>query len=111
MDEKIMTDAREFEQMIHHIGQTPPPLSWSKRFRRFWEDLFEPRALRMLQTELLNTRLDKNRQIETLKAENAALKGKLEKLELAVWPLSSRAGQAYAASMTPPAAPLQIQPQ
>jgi hypothetical protein len=73
--------------------------------------LFEPRALRMLQLELLNTRLDKNRQIEALKAENAALKAKLEKLELAVWPLSSRAGQVYAASMTPPAPALKIQPQ
>ena len=103
-----MTDRAEFETMVHHIGQTPPPLSWGKRFRRFWEDLFEPRALRMLQTELLNTRLDKNRQIEALKAENAELKKKLEKLELAVWPLASRAGQSYAASMTPPAQALKM---
>lgn len=103
-----MSDRAEFESMVHHIGQRPASLSWGKRFRRFWEDLFEPRALRLVEAELLNVRLEKNRQIEALRAENSELKAKIEKLELAVWPLSSRAGQSYVASMTPPTAPLKI---
>ena len=109
-----MTDAREFEQMIHHIGQTPPKPSLARRIRKFWDELFHFRAVRMcelLEAEVKILRRNDNLLVQVLKEENAALRTKVEKLELAIWPLATRAGQVYAASMTPPAPALKIQPQ
>ena len=46
---------------------------------------------------MIRVRMEKEAHIRTLSEEKAGLLAKIEKLELAIWPLSSRAGAVYAA--------------
>lgn len=84
--------------MIEHIGAP----SLARRIRRWMDDLFTSRLVRELETQLLQTKIDKDAQIGRLLEEKKALQGKIEKLELAIWPLSSRAGAVYAQQVNPP---------
>ena len=68
-----------------------------KAIRAFLEQLLISRHVRFLESEIIRTRLEKDAQIRTLQEEKVALQAKIEKLELAVWPLASRAGAIYAA--------------
>ena len=76
------------------MGQMKP---LGQRIRAFLEQLLTSRHVRFLEAEIIRTRLEKDAQIRTLQEEKAALQAKIEKLELAIWPLSSRAGAIYAA--------------
>jgi len=76
------------------VGQMKP---LGQRIRAFLEQLLTSRHVRFLEAEIIRTRLEKDAQIRTLQEEKAALQAKIEKLELAIWPLSSRAGAIYAA--------------
>jgi len=80
------------------IGQTLKPLG--QRIRAFLEQLLTSRHVRFLESEIIRTRLEKDAQIRTLQEEKSALQAKIEKLELAIWPLSSRAGAVYAHTST-----------
>ena len=86
-------------------ARKPEHPSLGSRIRRFFDDLFTSRLVRALEIELINTRIDKNREIDWLRQQNALLQAKVEKLELAIWPQASRAGQAYVAQVNPPAKP------
>jgi hypothetical protein len=65
--------------------------------RAFLELLLTSRHVRFLEAELIRIRLEKDAQIRTLTEEKQTLLAKIDKLELAIWPLSSRAGAVYAA--------------
>lgn len=57
---------------VEHIGQASSA-SWPKRARRWLGDLFGSKYAQHLERELLQVRLDKDRQIETLRAERDSL--------------------------------------
>jgi hypothetical protein len=65
--------------------------------RAFLEQLLTSRHVRFLEAELIRVRMEKDAHIRTLTEEKAGLLAKIDKLELAIWPLSSRAGAVYAA--------------
>jgi flagellar biosynthesis/type III secretory pathway chaperone len=68
-----------------------------QRIRAFLEQLLTSRHVRFLESELIRVRMEKDAHIRTLTEEKAGLLAKIDKLELAIWPLSSRAGAVYAA--------------
>lgn len=84
--------------MIEHIGQP----SAGRKLRRFFEELFTSRLVRQLETDLLQAKIAKDVEVNRLLEEKKSLLDKIEKLELAIWPLASRAGVAYAANVQPP---------
>lgn len=53
---------------IEHIGQSSSS-SWPKRLRRWLNDLFGSKYAQLLERELLQARLEKDRAIAELKAE------------------------------------------
>lgn len=57
---------------VEHIGQSSS-VSWPKRFRRWLSDLFGSRYAQLLERELLQARLDKDRQIAELRADRDRL--------------------------------------
>jgi hypothetical protein len=57
---------------IEHIG-SPSAASLAKRLRRWLSDLFGSRYAQLLERELLQTRLDKDRQIAELRADRDRL--------------------------------------
>lgn len=57
---------------VEHIGQTQSA-SWPKRLRRWLSDLFGSKYAQVLERELLQTRLDKDRQIAELRGERDRL--------------------------------------
>lgn len=57
---------------VEHIGQVSSA-SWPKRARRWLGDLFGSKYAQHLERELLQVRLDKDRLIETLRAERDSL--------------------------------------
>lgn len=68
-----------------------------QRIRAFFEQLLTSRHVRFLESELIRIRLEKDAQLRTLQEEKQALLAKIDKLELAIWPLASRSGAIYAA--------------
>ena len=74
-----------------------PEMNPGKAIRAFLEQLLTSRHVRFLEAELIRARMEKDAHIRTLTEEKAALLAKIDKMELAVWPLSSRAGAVYAA--------------
>lgn len=77
--------------------------SLAKRIRKFFEDLFTSRHVRFIEAEMHRVRLEKDRQIEQLRSEKEQLQAKVEKLEVAMWSTSSKAGSAYASQDKPAA--------
>ena len=105
-----MSDRQEFERFVETVKT--PKLSIARRIRLFWDELFHSKALQELNVLRLEVKLLRRKDselVQVLRDDNKRLRDKIDKLELAVWPLSSRAGQAYAASMTPVAKPLEMQ--
>lgn len=66
----------------------------------FWKRYAEAQA--KLENELRHQILAKDERIRELSDENAVLKAKIERMELALMPLTSRAGSVYVQSLTPP---------
>lgn len=62
----------------------PKPLG--QRIRSFFEQLLTSRHVRFLETELIRVRLEKDAVIKRLHDQQAFLQGKVDKLELAMWP-------------------------
>lgn len=57
---------------VEHIGQ-PSSLGWPRRLRRVMSDLFGNRYVERLERELLQVRLDKDKQIAELTKERDTL--------------------------------------
>jgi hypothetical protein len=55
------------------------------------------RHVKFIEGELIRVRLEKDAYIRTLQEEKTSLLAKIDKLELAIWPLASRSGAIYAA--------------
>lgn len=68
-----------------------------QRIRAFFEQLLTSRHVRFLEAEMIRIRLEKDAQLRTLQEEKTGLLAKIDKLELAIWPLASRSGAIYAA--------------
>ena len=75
-----------------------------------WVQFFFPYR-RHLELELIQLRVDmserlgeKDRRIASLEGELAMARGKCDRMELVLMPLSSRAGAAFAAQLNPPPA-------
>lgn len=58
--------------LIEHIGQ-PSQSSWPKRFRRWLNDLFGSRYAQLLERDLLQARLERDRALADLKATQERL--------------------------------------
>lgn len=96
---------------IEQIGNGKPALG--SRIRRFFEGLLTSRHVRFLESELIRVRAEKDSVIAQLREEKRELQVKIEKLELSVWPLASRAGAAFVQRQQPkdsPRPPLELPP-
>ena len=57
-----------------------------QRIRSFFEQLLTSRHVRFLEAELIRVRLEKDAVIKRLHEQQAFLQGKVDKLEMAMWP-------------------------
>jgi len=71
---------------VELIGKSAESVPLGRRIRRFYDDLFLSRTIRVLESELQACKLDKLHQIDALRAEKRELQERIKELERALMP-------------------------
>jgi hypothetical protein len=71
---------------VELIGKSAESVPLGRRIRRFYDDLFLSRTIRVLESELQACKLDKLHQIDALRAEKRELQERIKELEKAIMP-------------------------